>query len=107
VEAVSDGGAALKELEGQPLDLLISDLGMAEMDGYEFMQRVRSRISAEQLPAIALSGYVSPDDRERVLECAFQTHLAKPLDLEALPLIVLNLLKKSQRPASTTPDKGL
>jgi signal transduction histidine kinase/DNA-binding response OmpR family regulator len=99
--------AALEELGGQPLDLLISDLGMAEMDGYEFIRQVRSRISAEQLPAIALSGYVSADDRERVLESGFQTHLAKPVDLEALPLIVLNLLKKPQRPTSTMPDLGL
>jgi CheY-like chemotaxis protein len=59
LSSVGSAKEALQTLAELSPDLLISDLGMAEMDGYQFIQQVRSKIGAEKLPAIALSGYVS------------------------------------------------
>ncbi len=85
---------AIRELEAKKFDLLISDLGMAGTDGYDLIQHVRGSENREvyALPAIAVTGYVSADDRQRVFEAGFQKHLPKPLDIDNLPAIVLELV---------------
>lgn len=88
---------ALQALENSSFDLLISDLGMSEMDGYELIRTIRARENggkSNNLPAIALTGYVSADDRERVLTAGFQTHLAKPVNLETLSAAARELIEK-------------
>ena len=63
-------------------DLLISDLGMPGMDGYDLIQKIRE-LSAERggkVPAIALTGYVSTEEQNRVREFGFDSHMSKPLD---------------------------
>lgn len=86
---------ALLKLEENRFDLLISDLGMAEMDGDELIRQVREseKIEVKTLPAIALTGYVSTDDRSRVIAAGFHQHLSKPVNIESLPNVILNLLK--------------
>jgi len=78
-------------------DLMISDLGLPEMDGYDLIREIRGglSISPEQLPAIALSGYASDEDRERSLANGFQLHLQKPLDISALPNAIRSLITKN------------
>lgn len=94
VACESSGRAGLERLRDERFDLLISDIGMAEMDGYDLIRSVREtmNLAAERLPAIALSGYVSVEDRERSLSSGFQMHLAKPVDLTALPANIARLL---------------
>ena len=89
---------ALQELEKTKFDLLISDLGMAEMDGYDLIRHVRKNEKQEiaTIPAIALTGYVSAEDRERVLQAGFQTHLSKPLEFNKL-FTALNLIKNKDK----------
>jgi len=86
---------ALLKLEENRFDLLISDLGMAEMDGYELIRQLREseKNDVKILPAIALTGYVSTEDRSRVLAAGFHEHLPKPVNIENLPNVILNLLK--------------
>ena len=86
---------ALLKLEENRFDLLISDLGMAEMDGYDLIRRVREseKTNLKSLPALALTGYVSVEDRSRVLSAGFHEHLSKPVNIENLPNVILNLLK--------------
>ena len=93
VVGVADAGAALRELENARFDLLISDLGMPETDGYDLIKKVRQTLDERALPAIALTGYVSSEDRAGVLAAGFQMHLAKPVELEILTHVVLDLTK--------------
>ena len=87
---------ALNKLNENQFDLLISDLGMAELDGYDLIRKVREKqhLNQDNLPAIALTGFVSTDEPERALMSGFQAYLAKPVELEQLQTIVLNLVKK-------------
>ena len=84
---------ALSIMEIGEFDLLISDLGMAEMDGYDLIKEVRANEKGGKIPAIALTGYVSADDREQVLQSGFQTHLPKPVDIQNLAAVARSLIK--------------
>ena len=87
---------ALEELKRNNFDLLISDLGMPEMDGFDLIRELRKleKAAGKALPAIAVTGYVSTEDRERVLRAGFQTHLSKPVDIENLCQVAGELIKK-------------
>jgi CheY-like chemotaxis protein len=63
-------------------DLLVSDIGMAGEDGYEFLRRVRALAPAEggQTPAVALTAYARPEDRELAAKAGYQAHIAKPVE---------------------------
>ncbi len=72
---------ALLLIERQPPDLLLSDIGMPAMDGFELIRRVRELpLSIRHVPAAALTAYAQPEDRTRALRSGFQAHLAKPID---------------------------
>ncbi len=97
-EVICAGSAeeALRRLESNKFDLLISDLGMAGTDGYDLIRKIRANENPEiaALPAIALTGYVSAEDRGKVLAAGFQTHLPKPLDFDKLFAVVMDLIEK-------------
>jgi PAS domain S-box-containing protein len=63
-------------------DILLSDIGMPEVDGYELIRRVRA--AGTLVPAVALTAYARPEDQLRALRAGYQAHLAKPLQPEAL-----------------------
>jgi CheY-like chemotaxis protein len=67
---------------GGDFELIVSDIGMPEMDGYSFMRRIRSRESAADLPAIALTAYARASDAELALQAGYQEHLVKPIDAQ-------------------------
>lgn len=75
-------------------DLLISDIGMPEMDGIMLMQALRQRPAAAGglTPAIALTAYVDTQSRDRAIAAGFQRHLSKPLDLEQLGQALAELI---------------
>jgi CheY-like chemotaxis protein len=88
----------LDKLAGEErFDILISDIGMPEMDGFELIAEVQKLTNQKNysLPAIALTAYASVQDRERALSCGYQTHLSKPVDFEEFLLSVNNLLNNS------------
>ena len=88
---------ALRKMAEQEFHVLISDIGMPVMDGYEFISTVR-RLPHEQnsvVPAIALTAYASADDKQRVLSSGFQQHFPKPLDFDELLEAVRELYKRS------------
>ena len=79
VDVASSGQQALELLAGSAsYDLMISDLGMPYMDGYELIRKVRKLPGLRKLKAIALSGYGRQVDKVRALQSGFNTHLAKP-----------------------------
>jgi signal transduction histidine kinase len=93
VQAVASGAEALRLLESEPPDLLISDLAMPEMGGYELIRRVRQLPpeSGGRLPALALTAYARAEDRRRTLLAGFHMHIAKPVDPEELVVVVASL----------------
>ncbi len=83
---------------GRPADVILSDIGMAEEDGYEFMRKVRA-LPPEQgglVPAIALTGYATRKDRELALAAGYQLHLAKPVEPEDLLAAIASLAHRRQ-----------
>ena len=70
--------------------LILCDLGLPDMDGYDVVRALRADPATAQLRIIALSGYTQPEDRKRALEAGFDDHIAKPVGLEALEALLLN-----------------
>ena len=86
VRCIGSGQAGLDLLSQEPFDILLSDIGMPDMDGYDFMQRVRRlpQDQARSIPAIAITAYARPEDRQRALLAGYQIHLSKPIEAEEL-----------------------
>jgi len=73
---------ALKVFDGDLPDVMISDIGMPDEDGYQLIRKLRA-LPLEKgggIPAIALTGYASRKDRERALTAGYQQHMAKPIE---------------------------
>jgi PAS domain S-box-containing protein len=96
VTSVDRGQTAVEALNSGGFDLIISDLGLPGMDGFDLIREIRGNlgIDAERLPAIALSGYVAEDDRHRSLSNGFQLHLQKPLDISTLAESVRSVVER-------------
>jgi CheY-like chemotaxis protein len=73
---------ALQHVTHTQLDMIISDIGLPEMDGYELMAEIRQRHLGDDrgIPAVALTAYARSDDRTRALLAGYQAHLTKPVD---------------------------
>lgn len=82
VAAVSCGSDALQLLDQEIPDVIVSDIGMAEMDGYMLMRQIRSRAPDQggTVPAIALTAYATEADQDQAYTAGFQRHLSKPID---------------------------
>ncbi|GAP94122.1 two-component hybrid sensor and regulator [Leptolyngbya sp. NIES-2104] len=95
VKAVASGIEALQALEQFIPDLLLSDIGMAEMDGYMLLQQIRLKPSSQggTIPAIALTAYAAEIDQQRALQVGFQSHITKPVEPEALLKAIVSLLE--------------
>jgi CheY-like chemotaxis protein len=82
VLVASTADAALLAVQAEKPNVLVSDIGMPEMDGYELLQRIRALGEAKggKLPAIALTAFARPEDRTRARRAGFQIHLSKPVE---------------------------
>ena len=79
-----DGGAALAVADEFQPDLVMLDIGLPVMDGYEVARNLRQRRSSPELRLVALTGYGQESDRQRALEAGFDAHLVKPLSVHRL-----------------------
>jgi two-component system CheB/CheR fusion protein len=84
VAVATTAKAGLEILASQPIDVLVSDISMPDMDGYEFMRAIRSQPALAGLPAIAASGLGREKDVHRALDAGFSSHITKPIDIEVL-----------------------
>jgi PAS domain S-box-containing protein len=82
VTTVASGIGALQAFSQSIPDLIVSDIGMPEMDGYMLLRQIRTLSPEEggQIPAIALTAYAGELDRQQAVAAGFQCHIAKPID---------------------------
>jgi CheY-like chemotaxis protein/two-component sensor histidine kinase len=105
VTAFDSAADTLRNAPQAAVDLIISDIGMPELDGFEMIKQLRALPNYESVPAIALSGYASPKDVKAALASGFDAHVSKPVDPSELTSIVTRLLKKASRSERETPVK--
>jgi PAS domain S-box-containing protein len=94
VSTAESAREALSFLAQQRFDVLISDIGMPEVDGYALIKQVR-QLPPDQggsLPALALTAYARAEDRTEVLRAGFNMHLAKPIDPSELLVVITTLV---------------
>ncbi|OBV38452.1 hybrid sensor histidine kinase/response regulator [Janthinobacterium psychrotolerans] len=90
VASAASAAEALRLLAGAPPDILVSDIGMPDTDGFELLAQLRER--GGDLPALALTAFARPEDHQRALDSGFQAYLVKPLDPAALLAAVAGLV---------------
>ena len=93
VVAVGSAAEALEEVDGKgELNVVVSDIGMPEHDGYELITRMRAMPgNAGRIPAIALTALARDEDRERTLLAGYQVHISKPVDPAELVTVIASL----------------
>jgi CheY-like chemotaxis protein len=84
-------------VESDRPDVLVSDIGLPDEDGYDLIRRVRAVYSGRDLPAAALTAFARTEDRKRALLAGFQTHIAKPVDPVELTAAVASLAGRTGR----------
>lgn len=92
VRSAASAKEALDIFNRSTPDLIISDIGMPEVDGYTLITEIRALPQGKKLPAIALSAYAGDVDRQRSLNVGFQEHLNKPVDIFNLLNVTIKLL---------------
>ena len=102
VDAAANAQIGLKKLEEHPPELIISDIMMPRVDGYAFLERVRSQDAYKHIPFIFLTAKGLTDDRIQGYKAGVDAYLPKPFDPDELVAIATNLLEKSR----STPDSA-
>lgn len=95
VDSARSGDEALEIAQRKEFDLVISDISMPGMDGYQLLRKLRELPAMKNVPAVALTGYGRTDDIERARNEGFADHLTKPLDMDLL----LKTVRKLTEPA--------
>jgi CheY-like chemotaxis protein len=96
VSTAASAAQALELLSREPPELIISDIGMPEMDGYALIREVRTRAPEQggRVPAVALTAYARQEDRAAALRAGFDSHVAKPLEPAELLRVAATLLRR-------------
>lgn len=97
-ESVSDAWKILTESENKVPDVIVSDLAMPVEDGYSFIRRVRQigRETLRKIPALALSAFATPENREKALASGFQLYHTKPFEPDGIVRDILNLVENNR-----------
>jgi PAS domain S-box-containing protein len=100
VTTVASPLTALEGIEAAHPDVLIVDLGMPGMDGFELIARIRASSDAKvrDLPAAALTAFARSEDRTKALRSGFEMHLAKPVDPGELVATIATLVRRARAP---------
>jgi two-component system CheB/CheR fusion protein len=102
VRAVASSAEALQLLKSWRPEVLIADIGMPDMDGYQLIRQIRAlpKNNGRQIPAVAVTAYASEGDRQRALEAGYHSHIAKPFPPERLMAAVARLVGEHRHGAS-------
>jgi PAS domain S-box-containing protein len=94
VRAAESAATAMAMIHAEKPDVIVSDIGMPEVDGYDFIRQLRqlSREDGGRIPAVALTAYARAEDRRKALVAGFQNHSSKPMDPQELVIVVANVV---------------
>lgn len=101
VSSTSTATDALAALESEPPDVLVSDIGLPDMDGMELIRRARASTRIGPIPAVALTAYASRQDATKAITAGFDAHVAKPVQPMTLGNAIVRLLKRARPEEST------
>jgi len=91
VTTASSAAEALNRAVSSRPSIIVSDIGMPEVDGYQLLEQLRILPGLNQVPAIAISGYASEEDRERALSVGYLALVPKPIDVDVLFTLIQEL----------------
>ncbi|HKU74334.1 MAG TPA: ATP-binding protein [Pyrinomonadaceae bacterium] len=104
VVTATNGADALRIASENDFDVILSDISMPEMDGFEFLERLRKIDGREDVPVVAITGFGRSDDIERARAAGFYSHLTKPIDLVALTRVLKQLQEEKRSMGDTDVD---
>lgn len=96
VASAADGAEGLEKALLEPYDLVLTDILMPRMDGYEFARRFRDEASGAHTPLVAVTALAMTGDREKILANGFDGYIAKPLDPKRFGAQIAAFLKKPE-----------
>jgi CheY-like chemotaxis protein len=98
VKTATSATEALSHIDARMPDLIVADIALPDEDGYSFIARVRAREggSADRVPALALTAYGRPEDRDRALAAGYQVHVGKPFIPDQVIATVARLARQSR-----------
>jgi CheY-like chemotaxis protein/two-component sensor histidine kinase len=102
VHVVYDGLAGIQAARSLLPDIILLDIGLPGMDGYEVARHLRDEPAFKDVPLVAVSGYAREEDRLRSRQAGFNHHLVKPVDPEILPSLLASLRRPALRPEGTS-----
>jgi CheY-like chemotaxis protein len=95
VRRVNDGEAAVDAAAGFDPELVLLDIGMPKVNGYEACRRIRAHPAGAARTVVAVTGWGQPQDMERASEAGFDVHMVKPLDMDRLTQLIAYRLERS------------
>src|SRR5262245_19509116 len=96
VQSASNGAVALAKATAEPPEIVLMDIGMPIMDGYEAIRRLKADPETRQVPIIALTAHASAADRRQAFDAGADDYEPKPVDFERLLAKIETLLKRGQ-----------
>ncbi len=108
--AVADNGweaveRLLAGLDQDPFDLVLMDLQMPKMDGYQATRQIRANLRCRDIPIIAMTAHAMVEERQNCLDAGMNDHIAKPIEPDALFHTLQYWLKSKLKPATQTPEE--
>ncbi|MEA1934886.1 MAG: response regulator [Thermodesulfobacteriota bacterium] len=93
IEAV-DGEDALQKVSAERPDLILMDISIPKIDGYEVTRRLKNQPDFQDIPVIALTAHAMKGDREKALKAGCDGYITKPINIRELPNQVIDFLKE-------------
>lgn len=84
IESCTMAQEAIQILKEQAIDIVLMDMMMPEMDGYEAIRMMRNTSSMSEIPVIAVTAQAMPEDRQKCIDAGAQDYVSKPIDVDQL-----------------------
>ncbi len=94
IEEAVDGQSGMQKAAESPPDLILMDINLPEIDGYEVTARLKQLPNMQGVPIIAVTANVMKGDREKTLAAGCDGYIQKPIDIDLLPSQIESFLKK-------------